>query len=954
MTFYGNYQQLGRYRRYALWMVMGLLLSGALMFVANWEADRQERIRMESYRGDISDLARISGIAIDDKLRDYDNTLLVLREAYSSDPKHFPENIRLLRSGPLRDRELLVVLVDREGYLAYTDAPHVAPRLYLGNRAYFRFFADGGADRLYIDEPTFGRVTQRYSLPLARPLYDKQGRFLGVVAISVKQESLAHVDPSLQLSGDTTVTVVSHNGAIVSRSRDLARVQGKKLPPEFLSLMLNGLEGVFSSSLTFDGVQRIVAYRHINEGESPLIVYVSSSPKEVLRIISAQRMVLMSGAGFISVLILGLVVLYLKGRKITAELIDTLRKSRKQEYDTLTRTSLDGFFISDSTGLILDVNDTLCVMLGYTQEELLGRSITDLEAPGEYLDGMAAHIHTIIGTGSERFQSQLQRRDGTIIDAEISSQYSAEPIGNYFVFVRDITERRKAEDDLRESEERFKKLFDGATEGILIADAETKKFVMGNKMICNMLQYDEGEINGLGVLDIHPEQDLPYVIREFDKQTRKELIIAKDIPVHRKDGSVFYADVSSSPITLNGKAYLMGMFRDITEHRQLEAQLRQSQKMESIGTLAGGVAHDFNNILSAIVGYGHLSLMKMAEDDPNRLNIQQILEASEKAAHLTKDLLLFSRKQAIDRKPLELNEIIRKLQKFLIRIIGEDIICNTRLSEEKLMISADSHQLEQVLMNLATNARDAMPKGGTFTITTEEVQFDEEFTSMRGLSMPGRYALISISDTGHGMDKETRQRIFEPFFTTKEVGKGTGLGLAVVYGIIKQHEGHINVYSEQGMGTTFRIYLPLMDSEETDDKAVIAEEEPVVGGTETILMAEDDESLLRLNHSVMKEYGYTVIEAVDGEDAVNKYRENKDRIQLLLFDLIMPKMNGSDAYDEIRKITPDIKVIFASGYSPDIVRQKVLLDEDAHLIYKPISPFALLKKVREVLDNAGT
>lgn len=246
-----------------------------------------------------------------------------------------------------------------------------------------------------------------------------------------------------------------------------------------------------------------------------------------------------------------------------------------------------------------------------------------------------------------------------------------------------------------------------------------------------------------------------------------------------------------------------------------------------------------------------------------------------------------------------------------------------------------------------------MPKGGTFTISTEVVALDEEFTSSRGLSMPGMYALINISDTGLGMDRETRQKIFEPFFTTKEVGKGTGLGLAVVYGIIKQHDGYINVYSEKGTGTTFRIYLPLMASEQTEDRAAIAQELPVAGGTETILMAEDEEALRKLNHSVLEQYGYTVIDAFDGVDAVNKFRANKDRISLLLLDIIMPRMNGSEAYDEIRKINPDIKVIFASGYSPEIVRQKVLLDDEAPLIFKPISPFDLLRKVRATLDYAG-
>jgi nitrogen-specific signal transduction histidine kinase len=397
---------------------------------------------------------------------------------------------------------------------------------------------------------------------------------------------------------------------------------------------------------------------------------------------------------------------------------------------------------------------------------------------------------------------------------------------------------------------------------------------------------------------------------------------------------------------------VLGIARDITEHRQLEAQYLQAQKMESIGTLAGGIAHDFNNILSAIIGYGHVALMKMAEDDPQRHNIESMLEGADRAAYLTKSLLLFSRKQITERKPVELNEVVRKVEKFLRRVIGEDIECKTVLSETPLAILADSYQLEQVLMNLATNARDAMRAGGVFTILTEQVNLDEDFTVAHGYGKPGVYALMTLSDAGMGMDENTRKRIFEPFFTTKEVGKGTGLGLAVVYGIIKQHDGFINVYSEPGKGTTFRIYLPLVAPESIEEAKTYEEEAPS-RGTETVLLAEDDEDLRKLSRTVLTDHGYTVIEAVDGEEAVKKFMENKDRVQLLLFDLIMPKMNGKEACDEIRRIKPDIKVIFSSGYAPDMLDQKTLLGEGAAMILKPVSPKAILRKVRSVLDGAA-
>jgi CheY-like chemotaxis protein len=371
--------------------------------------------------------------------------------------------------------------------------------------------------------------------------------------------------------------------------------------------------------------------------------------------------------------------------------------------------------------------------------------------------------------------------------------------------------------------------------------------------------------------------------------------------------------------------------------------------MESIGTLAGGVAHDFNNILTVIVGLGQITLMKMTDNDPYRSHIGGILEAAERATHLTKELLLFSRKQQSERRPVDLNDIVAKMEKFLHRIIGEDIFLKRMAHDLPLLILADSNHVEQVLMNLAVNARDAMPQGGELILRTEVTVLDEAFVATQGCGQPGAYALLSVTDTGTGMDKATQERIFEPFFSTKEVGKGTGLGLSVVYGIVKQHDGFITVYSEPGQGSSFRIYLPLTTTAQEETKG--EEGQPVAGGTETILLAEDDDLVRELLVSVLTEAGYTVIVAANGLEAVCKFRENAGAIQLLLFDLIMPKMNGKEAADEIRKLHPALKIIFASGYSPDIAQQKAFLDDRTHLVSKPISPRDLLKKVREMLDG---
>jgi PAS domain S-box-containing protein len=384
------------------------------------------------------------------------------------------------------------------------------------------------------------------------------------------------------------------------------------------------------------------------------------------------------------------------------------------------------------------------------------------------------------------------------------------------------------------------------------------------------------------------------------------------------------------------------------EKEKLHAQLLQSQKMEAVGQLAGGISHDFNNILTAMTGYAHILKMKMSEDDPRRKYTDNLLSLSDRAANLIQSLLAFSRKQISNPRPVNINEVIRTVEKLLLRLIGEDIRVEKELTENNLVVMADVGQLEQVLMNLATNARDAMPAGGLLSIRTDPFDINHEFIKEHGFGEEARYALISVTDTGAGMDRETSGKIFEPFFTTKEVGKGTGLGLAMVYGIIKQHNGYINVYSEPGHGTTFRIYLPLTQAKEQELKPEVTE--PVSTDSATILLAEDEAVVREFTKKLLEEYGYTVIEAIDGEDAIEKFKMHRDAIQLLILDAIMPKKTAREVYGEIIKVNPGIKVLFTSGYPADIVH-KDNIEAGFDFIEKPVSPIILLKKVRDALDK---
>lgn len=385
------------------------------------------------------------------------------------------------------------------------------------------------------------------------------------------------------------------------------------------------------------------------------------------------------------------------------------------------------------------------------------------------------------------------------------------------------------------------------------------------------------------------------------------------------------------------------------EKEQLAEELRHAQKMEAIGTLAGGVAHDFNNILTAIVGFGTLLQRSLNKDNPYQIYVDQILNAADRATTLVKRLLAFGRKQVITPFPTDLNGIIQSIEKLLARLVSEDVEFKVSLFQEPLVCHVDSGQIDQILMNLVTNARDAMPAGGRLTLTTDATVLDENSFGSLEQCRPGRYAVLTISDTGFGMDQETKERIFDPFFTTKEVGKGTGLGLSMVYGIVRQHEGFVTVDSEPGTGTTFRIYLPIVAL-----SARVEEEAPPVvtkGNRETVLLAEDDKAVRKLSRHVLERNGYEVIEATDGNDAVKKFTEAAGKIDLVLLDVVMPGKNGQVAYAEMKRIQPAVKALFISGYTKDIIGSKGFLAEDINFIAKPVKPDQLIARVQEVLKN---
>ena len=518
---------------------------------------------------------------------------------------------------------------------------------------------------------------------------------------------------------------------------------------------------------------------------------------------------------------------------------------------------------------------------------------------------------------------------------------------------------REAQESLRISESKYRRLHESMTDGFVYVDMQGI-IRESNESYRRMLGYTEEELSRLTYKDLTPgewhafERDIvtnQVFINYFSDVYEKEY--------RKKDGTVIPVELRTYLIR-NEKGEREGMWaivRDITERkraekaqRDLESQLHQNLKMESVGRLAGGIAHDFNNLLSIILGYAEIALEALSKEHPHHELLTQIYQAGVRASDLTRQLLAFSRKQILEMKSVDVNNVVTGFEKLMCRLIGEDIAMNLSLASDPLPVKADISQLEQVLMNLAINARDAMPDGGALTIETRVVDLDEAYAKTRPGVTPGAYAMIGVSDTGCGMGKDTLEHIFEPFFTTKERGKGTGLGLATCYGIVKQHHGNIWVYSELGHGTTFKIYLPLC-TEKGEAETRPVKRLPPMTGSATVLIVEDDPSVRELAGRILAGHGYVVIESEDVADAIDKAASHDGPIHLVLTDVVMPGMKGPEAFAYIHEHHPEAKVLYMSGYTENIIVRHGVLKEGILYIQKPFTAQRLLEKCHRVLQN---
>ncbi len=839
---------------------------------------------------------------------------------------------------------------------------------------------------------------------VGHPILDSNGNIKGVIGASLDLNYLSQVAVNLGLSQGMVFNLLDRDGTVIVHYPEPEKWVGKNLSSQpLVKLILRDNEGM-TEIRQADGDDHFYAFTQLGKGPAALYLSIGISKK----ILFAATEQLLAQVIFFHILIVALMLFLawvgglfilrrlamlnhvvrninlgnlnartgvlsykdelgqvavafdemarsLQVRESERELASKLLTESEHRYAQLIASAPDPLVILSASGYIKTVNQAAEQISGYTAEELVGKHFakTRIVAPPSL--SKAIHEFALLLLGKERppYEIEIICKDEAVRIFEAHShlvKYDNSK-SEVLVILRDLTERKEAE---KESRLQVAAL-EAAANGIFITDREGM-ILWANSAFTRLTGYSREEIIGKNprIFKSGSGNQTP----EFYKNIWETILAGEvwrgEIVNRRKDGSLYNEEMMITPVRAFGKevTHFIAVKQDITDHKNLEESYRQSQKMEAIGRLAGGIAHDFNNILTVLTGYTDLMLSNLPPDDSKRPDLMEIRKATDRAANLTRQLLIFSRRQIVNPQIVNLNDLILNLDKMLRRVIGENVELITIPGQPLFPVKADAGQLEQVLINLSVNARDAMPEGGKLIIETVNIHLDEDYIRVHEHSVAaGNFVMIAVSDTGCGMSAEVKKHVFEPFFTTKPKDKGTGLGLATCYGIVKQMKGFIWFYSEVGKGTLFKIYLPCAEGV-PEALSKPEKNEPLPVGTETILLVEDEPLVRQLNARILRKQGYDVIEAMNGDDALSFIREHQKRkIHLLFTDIVMPGINGTELAERIKEISPNIKTLFTSGYTDETVLRYGVLESRLAFLQKPISPQMLVRKIREILDH---
>ncbi len=637
---------------------------------------------------------------------------------------------------------------------------------------------------------------------------------------------------------------------------------------------------------------------------------------------------------------------------------DVLLRSSEEQYRRLFESAKDGILILDAaTGCVVDANPFMGELTGYPLEYFLGKHLWEI---GPFRDLAASKLSfaELQARDYVRYEDlPLKALGGGVIDVEfVSNVYVVNSKKVIQCNVRDISVRKRAEAALRLRD----RAIEAASQGIVITDSTRpdNPITYANPGFSRLTGYQTSEILGRNCRFLQGPGSDAAAVSMFRDAIKNEKACVADVLNYRKDGTTFWNNLALTPVkdAAGAVTNYVGVQTDISGRKKLESQLLQAQKMEAVGRLAGGIAHDFNNLLSVILSYADMTLNELTPGEPIRADIEEIKKAGQRATQMTRQLLAFSRQQVLETKVLNLSQVVGGMEKMLARLLGADIETTLLPAATLGSVKADPGQVEQIIMNLAVNARDAMPQGGKLTIETANVELDEEYARTHHDVKSGAYVLLAVSDTGTGMSKDTMAKIFEPYFTTKEHGKGTGLGLATVFGIVKQSGGHISVYTEEGKGSTFKVYFPRLGAGVVDAAAPWAPafEAETERATGTILLVEDEEQVRVLARGILRRQGYVVLDVPNGGEALLACEQHGGTIDLLLTDVVLPRMSGRQLAQRVEHLRPAMKVMYMSGYTDDTVLHHGILDSGVAFLQKPFTPASLVRKVQEVMLHPQT